>query len=241
MTISGRSIPKFNCLDCPLQEQPEWCVLSRDELKLVTAYKHDRIYEPGEVIYHQGDPCEGMYWVRDGLVGERRLDPDGEMALVRLSHTGKALGYQELLAKTRYRNSAEALRVTKICFLSRSVIHELMEANPLLSERFLIRSVRDMEETEGDYVTALNRGVRSRLLHALVTLYERYGHFETSKGHVLEIPIARKDLAAMLGTGPETISRTIRRLEKDRIARFEGRMVFFSDLETVYTELKSIH
>lgn len=215
-------------------------MLRSEELDFVTASKRDRLFEPGEVIFHQGEPCDGMYWIRDGLVGERRLDPDGEMALVRLSHTGKALGYQELLARKPYRNSAEALRPTRVCYLSRSVIRELLASNSKLGDNFLLRSFRDMETTEDHYVNVLNRGIRSRLLHALMSLYTHYGHFEIGKGHVLEIPIARKDLAALIGTGPETISRTIRKLEKERIARFEGRWVFFPNLAQVEAEIKSL-
>jgi CRP-like cAMP-binding protein len=237
MTHSGRALPTFKCTQCPLHKLEEWCVLDADDLAFVTAAKRDRLFEPGEVIFHQGDPCDGVYWIRTGLVGERRLDPDGEMALVRLGHSGKALGYQEFLTNKPYRNSSEALRPTTTCFLGRSAIRELMERNPALKERFFRRSLRDLEGTEESYVTALNRGVRSRLLYALLTLYERYGHFESGMGHVLEIPIARKDLVALVGTGPESISRTIRKLEKDRVARFDGRMVFFPDLDTVQAEI----
>lgn len=240
MTRAGRAIPTLSCKDCPIHLQAEWCVLGSEELDFVTASKRDRLFEPGEVIFHQGDPCDGMYWIRDGLVGERRLDPDGEMALVRLSHTGKALGYQELLARKPYRNSAEALRATRVCYLSRSVIRDVLASNSRLADRFLLRSLRDMETTEDNYVTVLNRGIRSRLLHALLTLYNHYGHFESDAGHVLDIPLARKDLAALIGTGPETISRTIRKLEKERIARFEGRRVFFSSLAQVEAEIKSL-
>ncbi|TNF18202.1 MAG: Crp/Fnr family transcriptional regulator [Rhodobacteraceae bacterium] len=239
MTRAGRPIPTLSCKQCPIHLEGEWCVLSDDELETVTAAKRDRLFEPGEVIFHQGDACDGMYWIRDGLVGERRLDPDGEMALVRLSHTGKALGYQELLARKPYRNSAEALKPTRVCYLSRAVIRDLLDGNSRLGDLFLLRSLRDMEMTEDDYVTALNRGIRSRLLHALLTLYKHYGHFEIDKGHVLEIPIARKDLAALIGTGPETISRTIRKLEKERIARFEGRQVVFSCIDTIQAEIRS--
>lgn len=240
MTRAGRALPTFSCKKCPIHHQAEWCVLRSEELDFVTASKRDRLFEPGEVIFHQGEPCNGMFWIRDGLVGERRLDPDGEMALVRLSHTGKALGYQELLARKPYRNSAEALRATRVCYLSRSVIQDLLASNPKLGDSFLLRSLQDMEKTEDHYVNALNRGIRSRLLHALMSLYDRYGHFETGKGHVLEIPIARKDLAALIGTGPETISRTIKKLEKERIARFEGRRVFFANLAQVEAEIKSL-
>ncbi|MEO9778241.1 MAG: Crp/Fnr family transcriptional regulator [Sedimentitalea sp.] len=218
----------------------EWHDLDADELAFVTRVKRDHVFEPGEVIFHQGAPCDGMYWVRTGLTGERRLDPDGEMALVRLGYAGGALGYQELLTGKPYRNSAEALKRTATCYLSHAAIRELLDRNTKLRDRFLQRCVRDHEKTEKNLVAALNRGVRTRFLYALLKLYERYGQFVTGKGHILELPIARKDLAALVGTGPESISRTIRKLERDRIASFDGRTVFFPDLGAVQDEIHNV-
>jgi CRP-like cAMP-binding protein len=200
----------------------------------VNTFKRDRLFEAGEVLYHQGDACEGIFCIREGLVGERRLDPDGETALVRLNHAGTTLGYQELLTKRAYRNSAEVLQRSHICFLSRSIVSELLARNPSLGERFLRRSIRDLEKTEDSYIVAMNRDIRSRLLHALLVLYERYGWFEEAQGHVLEIPIARHELASLVGTGPETISRTIRRLQDDQLVKFDGRMAYFPNLDAVY-------
>lgn len=199
--------------------------------------KRDRLFGPGEVLYHQGDACEGIFCIRDGLVGERRIDADGQSALVRLNHAGTTLGYQELLTKTAYRNSAEVLQECHVCFLSRSVVSELLAKNLSLGERFLRRSIRDMRQTEDSYIVAMNASIRSRLLHALLVLYEHYGKFEGSRGHVLEIPISRHDLAALIGTGPETISRTIRKLQEDRLAEFDGRTAYFPNLDAVYDEI----
>ncbi len=234
MTRSGRSLPPSSCTSCPRRQETEWCDLTADELKLVNTFKRDRLFEAGEVLYRQGDSCEGIFCIREGLVGERRLDPEGEMALVRLNHAGTTLGYQELLTKTAYRNSAEILQQSHICFLSRSVISEILARSPALGERFLRRSIRDLEQTEDSYIIAMTRNIRSRFLHALLVLYERYGRFEEGQGHVLEIPLARHDLASLVGTGPETISRTIRRLQEDQLVRFDGRMAYFPSLDAVY-------
>ena len=237
MTRLGRSLPTSSCTSCPRREATEWCDLTAEELELVNAFKHDRLFEAGEVLYHQGDSCEGIFCIREGLVGERHLDPEGETALVRLNYAGTTLGYQEFLTKATYRNSAEILQQSHICFLGRSVVSQLLTKNPSLGERFLRRSIRDLGKMEHRYILAIKSDIRSRLLHALLALYERYGHFEEAGGHVLEIPIARHDLASLVGTGPETISRTIRKLHEDRLVRFDGRMAYFPSLDAVYEEI----
>jgi CRP-like cAMP-binding protein len=237
MAASRRITLPSNCTSCPRRQETEWCDLTADELKIVNNFKRDRLFEPGEVLYNQGDSCEGVFCIREGLVGERHLEPDGESTLLRLNHAGTTIGYQEFLTKTAYRNSAEVLQESHICFLYRQVVTQLLAKNPSLGERFLSRSIRDFEQIENSYIEAMTMSIRGRLLHALLILYEHYGCFEATQGHFLEIPIARHDLAELVGTAPETISRTIRKLQEDRLVKFEGRMVHFPNLDAVYNEI----
>lgn len=237
IVVLKRIIPSSNCTNCPRRQKTEWCDLTADELRLVNRFKLDQLCELGDVLYHQGDPCEGIFCIREGLVGERRLDPNGDSVLIRLNHPGTTIGYQELLTKTAYRNSAEILQESHVCFLGRSVVSELLRNNPSLGERFLRRSFRDMEQTEDKYVEAMTMNVRARFLHALLVFYEQYGRFDEAQGHLFEIPIARHDLAALVGTAPETISRTIRELQDEKLVHFDGQKALFPNLDAVYNEV----
>jgi CRP/FNR family transcriptional regulator len=157
--------------------------------------------------------------------------------LVRLNHPGTTIGYQELLTKAAYRNSAEILLESHVCFLNRSVVSELLAKNPSVGKRFFCRSARDLEQTEDNYVEVLTMNVRTRFLHTLLVLYERYGRCEEARGHFLEIPIARHELAALVGTAPATISRIIRRLEDEKLVHFDGQKARFPNLDAVYDEI----
>jgi CRP-like cAMP-binding protein len=230
-------MPPSSCSDCPRRQETEWCDLTAEELDYVDRFKRDRLCEPGEILYRQGEACEGIFCIKEGLVGERRLNAEGDSVLVRLNHPGTTIAYQELLTKTAYRNSAEILQKSHVCFLGRSVVSELLAKNPTLGERFLRRSMRDLKEIEDSYVEASTLGVRARFLHVLLVLYERFGHFDEDQGHVLQIPVARQDLAALVGTAPETISRTIRKLQDEELVRFEGQKALIPDIEAVYREI----
>lgn len=226
-----------SCALCPRRLETEWCDLSDAELSILSAAKHTRVYKPGEVLYHQGDDCQGIYCIRDGIIGERRVDAEGNSTLVRLNYEATTLGYQEFLTKKEHRNTAEVLQESCVCFINRAVITKLLSSNVSLGERFLRRSIRDLQETEDSYIVAMNASVRSRLLHVLLVLYERCGRIDETQRHVLEIPIARNDLASLIGTGPETISRAIRKLQHERLVMFEGRTAYIRNLDAVYDQI----
>lgn len=61
--------------------------------------------------------------------------------------------------------------------------------------------MEDFKQLEDNFVETKMTNVRSRFLHILTVLYERFGHFDESLGDVLEIPIARQGLAALVGCG----------------------------------------
>lgn len=226
-----------SCVTCPRRALTEWRDLEPHELDIVDRHKRDQCLPPGEVLYNQGDHCEGIYCIKEGLVGERRVDAQGHSTLVRLCHPGTTVGYQELLSKTPYRNSAETLQESHVCFIGRSVLRQLLANSPALGERFLRRSLEDTQQMEDALVETRTTAIKTRFLHILMTMYERSGSYDPEVGHVLEIPIARQDIAALVGATPETISRTIRKLENAQIVRFKGNNVVIPDLEVVFREI----
>lgn len=229
----------ISCITCPRRALTEWRDLGPDELELVDRHKRDQILPPGQVLFHQGDSCQGIYCIKEGLVGERRIDSEGRSSLVRLCQPGTTIGYQEFLSKTAYRNSAEILQESHVCFISKSVLRQLLTNSPTLGERFLQRSIGDAQHLEDALVEARTTRTKTRLLHTLMTMYEQFGCYDPEIGYVLEIPIARQDLAALIGAAPETVSRTIRKLEEDEVVHFNGNSVIIPDLEIVFSQIVS--
>ena len=57
----------------------------------------------------------------------------------------------------------------------------------------------------------------------------------------LQLPLSRKDVAAVLGARRESIARAIRALEDDGVATFRGRAVRVPDLDTLLDEIDVLH
>jgi len=186
-----------------------------------------RVFEPGQTFFLEGDECRGVYCIQSGLVGLRRSDEDGNSALLRLSQRGDILGYRALLGKGRHRNTAEVLTHCRACFIEASQLVGLIERNPALREGFLQRALADFNRTEDGCAALMTAGLRSRLLKLLQMLREGYGAESGDQGYQLDLPLQRKDIAALLGATPESISRLISKLGGEGLVKFKGRQVFF--------------
>jgi CRP-like cAMP-binding protein len=227
-----------NCFTCQARNRTEWCVLDDRELSLINDGKISKNYLPGEPIFFEGDDSQGIYCVESGMVGVRKSDADGNSVLLNIFSTGDTLGYRAFLAEEEYQAGAEALEPCTICFVDRATVRALLEQNPALGLRFLRRATRELDEADEKILHNVTLSVRSRFAHLLVVLIERYGTENDDGSLILELPLSRQDLASMIGTTPESMSRTIRKMEDDGIAHFTGRSVRIPTREILINEFE---
>ena len=226
-----------SCLDCENRGTSEWGCLSARELGFVDDVKTTRDYSPGTVIYDQGEDCDGIHCLKSGLVGIRRLDENGNSTLIRLVYPGKTLGYRSFLRKAPHDNSAEVLMPSTVCLVGRSTVRSILQTNPELGLEFLDHSLSELKDTEDRYLESVTWKAKTRLLHVLLVLNERFGS-ETENGeHHVELPVSRQDLAELIGTAPETMSRIIHRIQTEGLARFDGRTVHILDIDAICSDM----
>lgn len=225
------------CSVCPTRKTSEWCALRDEKLKLINTARRTRLREPGEVLFHQGDGCSGIFCIQSGLIGLRRVDEAGNSVLLRLCGGGETIGYRALLCNDEHRSTAEVLAPSVICFVERTIVTGLLSENPGLGERFLRHSIDDITKTEDAYARSLTRNLRARLLHTLVTFYQQLGFRDERDNHFVDIPLRRSQLADMIGVAPESLSRTIRKLQEEGLAQFNGRRVGMSNMDAICREI----
>jgi len=228
---------RISCFGCQARHTTEWCALNDAELARLDTVKLPHEYDAGDTLFQQGEKCEGIFCVKSGLVGIRKLDAVGNSALVKLCCPGETIGFRAFLRKSDHRTTAEMMMPGVVCFIERATVRGLLEQNPNLSLRFLDHTVRDADEFEDRYFESVNFTVHMRLLNLLMVLYERFGHLDEQGEPLLELPLARQDLAAMIGTSPESMSRTIAKMQRQGLARFEGRSVRFHSIDSLVERL----
>jgi CRP-like cAMP-binding protein len=222
-----------SCADCFARQTSDWRSLSASDLSLVDKAKRTRTYEAGEALFNQGDAAQGIYCVQSGLIGLRRVDEQGNSILLRLSSAGTTVGYRAFLTKEEHRNTAEVLSPGTICFIDKGVVARLLEDSPGLGECFLQHCIEDMNQTESDYARSLTLGLKARFLHLIMIFYERLGFEDESGNGVMELPIQRNEIAALIGAQPESVSRVIRNLQNGGLVEFDKRRVVLRDIEAV--------
>lgn len=237
MEGSGAEIP-MDCLSCHVLAHSEWDVLSKAEARLLDRGKTCSAYAPGETLFREGDPCRGVYCVHDGLVGVRKTDQNGQSVLLaRFGYPGSMLGYRPFLAGECHRGTAEALAPSRVCFIGRDTVEELLARNPRVGLNFLHSMTKALGEAEEGYFQVATHSLRRQLVHLLLIFRSRFGVVGTDGAVRLQLPLSRQDMAAMIGVRPESLSRTIRELNDEGLVRFSGRTAHLLDIQALSDEL----
>ena len=239
LLTTGQKLPgSGNCSTCQTRHKTEWCVLDNKALELIENSKFKQSFQPGEVLFREGDRCQHIYCIETGKVAVRKFSAKGQSIILYLMLAGDTLGYRELLTGEDYRVSAEVIEPSTICLIDPGSVLSLLEHNPILGLRFLKRSSAELSHAEERILHNSVLSVRARFAHLLVVLINRLEVGADARKHDFELPLSRHDLASMIGTTPESMSRIIRQLENDGVVHFSGRNVHIPNLNDLIKEFE---
>lgn len=226
-----------SCKLCHVGRRSDWNGIDDAAYAILARGVARREYRSGEVIFAQGNPNAGVYCVSTGTVAIRKLDARGNSVLLGLAYPGDTIGYRSFLAGNEHKTSAEALGPSFVCHIARNTVTALIEAAPSIGLHFLKRSIGELEHAHDKLFRQATLSNRDQLVHLLLILVTRHGRKLDNGAQLIELPVSRRDLASMIGTRHETVSRIISRLETDGIAYFSGRQVTIPNVDVLNAEV----
>lgn len=189
-------IPLFDCLD-----------ESGRDLVLRVA----RVETPpeGECVQFADSPMSRLVIVLSGGLRVVHNERGGHAQIVRMLSAGDHLGETELLLGRRPVHSAFALPGTALCTLPHADFHELSTACPGLVLAMLAAATDRLLETESLLSSMVADDVLTRLAFYLLRLP---GAPDAEGRRRVRLPSSQADVASVLGTTPETLSRRMHAL-----------------------------
>jgi CRP/FNR family transcriptional regulator len=203
-----------------LSSIPFFSGLSTDQLAEVGRIAVEKLYAKGEVIFSEGDEGDGFYLVLDGTVKIFKLSPDGKEHILHLFSKGRIFGEVPVFAGEHFPANAEAITDTRALFFPRAAFLSLIRENPILA----LKMLADLSQKLRLFTTQIEnlslKEIPARLAAYLLFVAGEQG----DAGHV-DLKISKGQLASLLGTIPETLSRVFAKLSAQRLIRVEGRKI----------------
>jgi CRP-like cAMP-binding protein len=188
-----------------------------------------RAFRPGEVVFHQGDPCDSLFLLRRGRVAVRVGTPDGDQVTVGLLAAPEEFGELALLRPDHHHSATViALDDVQVLAVPASRFAVLRRRHPELDDWLLHALARRLDRTSALLADALFVDADHRVARRLLDSAQAFG--VTSGG---TLPLAQDDLAAMAGVSRPTANRALRRLETSGVITLGRRRLEINDLDAL--------
>ena len=176
-------------------------------------------YKKDEIIFAQGDPCAGVFFVQEGRCKITVVSERGKEAVIALHEKGEFFGDGCLAGQSRRLATATAMTDCELLRLDNAAIARAIHEHTEFSEFFISRILTRSARVEADLVDQLFNSSEKRLARQLLLL-ANFG--VEGKSEPLKVKISQGTLAEMIGTTRPRVSFFMNKFRKLGLIDYNG-------------------
>ncbi len=183
-----------------------------------------KYYSRGQNFFAEGDDGIGFYIVLSGKVKVFKLSPEGKEQIFHILEAPEPFAEAAVFAGEHYPASAQALSETLVLFFPRQKFVELINQEPSLALSMLALLSRRLRK-----LTLLVESLSLKEVPGRLAAYLLYLHEHNHDSATIELDISKNQMAGLLGTIPETLSRILKRMNDENLIKVTTRSIAILD------------
>jgi CRP/FNR family transcriptional regulator len=211
-----------SCITCKLRADRIFCDLSAAALQNFENIKFASAYPQGAVLFVEGQTPRGIFVVCKGSVKLSINSPGGRTMIVKLAEPGEVLGLSATISGKPYEVTAETIDPCQINFVKREDFLKFLKDDvevcfkvaEQLGEKYhnACKEVRSL---------GLSHSAAEKLASLLLEWSAKNGDSAKAEPR-LKIRLTHEEIAQMIGTSRETVTRLFGELKKRQIVQSKG-------------------
>ena len=179
-------------------------------------------YEPGEIIFLEGEEATGLYFLQFGWVKIVKSSPAGREQVLRFMEPGDTFNEIVVFAKHPNPATAIALEPAGVWLLSSQTLNQALRENPDFTQHAIAKMAERVLHLVSLVADLSLRPVTGRLARLIL---------DGAVDSILQRPrwYTQTELAARLGTVPDVVQRALRQLENDGLIEVERQQIRILD------------
>ena len=218
-----------NCTACARGTERLFCSLSPAAMKMLDSIKFTGIYPKGSVLFVDGEEPRGIFILCSGRAKLTTSSTEGRTLIVKIAEPGEVLGASATILGRPYEVTAETLEPAQLNFIKRDDFLRFLNSHPeaclhtaqQLSEKYQAaqREIRSL---------GLAQSTSEKLGKLLLDWCSLHGE-STPRGVRLKVLLTHEEIAQMIGTTRETVTRLLSDFKRRRILEIKGSTILVTD------------
>jgi len=220
---------QHHCTECSVRSERLFCDMSPESLAALDAMKFTGVYPNGSLLFVEGEEPRGVFILCKGRVKLSTSSREGKTLIVKIAEPGEILGASSTILNRAYEVSAETIEPSQLNYIKREDFLAFLSNHAdacyhtaqQLSAKYhsAQREIRSL---------GLSQTTSEKLAKLLLDWCDRNGE-TTPKGIRLSVLLTHEEIAQMIGTTRETVTRLLSDYKKRRLIDVKGSNVFVLD------------
>ncbi len=198
--------------------------LRTEQLNMITEIAVEKKFARGQTIFFEGDEGNGFYMVGEGKIKIYKMSPSGKEHILHIFGPCEPFGEVPVFNGQPFPATAEALVRTTTLFFPRDKFIQLVENSPAIALGMLAILSMRLRRFATQIEDLSLKEVPERLAGYLLYLSK-----EQQNPDLVELDISKGQLASLLGTIPETLSRIFAKMSESGLIEVKGRQIILVD------------
>jgi len=210
-----------NCLICKLRTDSFFCGLPKASLEAFEKIKFTAAYPAGAVLFVEGQSPRGIYMLCKGRVKLSTTSSDGKTLILKIVQPGEVLGLHATVSNTPYEITAESGQPCQLNFIKREDFLRFLQQH---GDACLKAAQHLSRDCQSAYQQIRSLGLSHSAPERLARLLLEWSHGEGADdaGMRIKVALTHEEIAQIIGTSRETVTRTLADFRKKQIAVLKG-------------------
>jgi CRP/FNR family transcriptional regulator, cyclic AMP receptor protein len=210
-----------NCIVCKLRSESFFCNLPSSTLDAFDRIKHANSYPEGAILFVEGQKPRGVYMLCAGQVKLSATARDGRTIILRIAKPGELLGLHATVSNQPYGLTAETLQPSQLNHVSAADFMKFLQEHGDACLR-VAEHLSQNYQSACDTVRSLGlfHSISERLA-SLMLQWASEGRV-TKEGIQINCGLTQEEIAQLLGTARESITREVGVLRRKGLITWKG-------------------
>jgi len=201
--------------------------LEQNDPARVLIARFGRSFQPGEVIYREGEPGTEAYLLEEGRVRLIKKVRGAERSLMVLK-PGDLFGESALLPGAERSSTAVALSSGLALAIDQGTLQNLLQHNAAIAARVVKQLVRRLRDAEDQLELMMLTDVQSKVVAAVLKLAQQTREAGSNSAVFAVSPM---ELATRVGVDVDTVKRSVQKLREGQYIRVTDERLEVRDIE----------